>query len=292
MSHLADALRRANRSPAAGDLFREDDHPWGEALDAAVPDAPERVWTLPNERPDDGAGAAPAAAGAPPRHGSVHARDGAFVAETPADGAADRGARQQIAGLVERVFLPVSGSAPRVVAFASIDPDDATGRIAADAALMLAQRTGSRVAAVDLNFGSPTLHACFAFANAPGLAEALGADAPLLSAARQAAAGLWVIPAGNGRAGAELSAGSRARLSHLTDAFDYVVMTLEPLADSFGAGLATLADGVVLVVNAETTRRDAGRMIAERLQSSGAALLGAVLTNRRYPIPDAIYRRL
>ena len=31
MSHVADALRRANRDPLGGDEFQESDHAWGWA---------------------------------------------------------------------------------------------------------------------------------------------------------------------------------------------------------------------------------------------------------------------
>lgn len=292
MSHLADALRRASRHAVAADAFREDDHPWGEALGAAVADASERGWTMDGERDLDDPGCGTAAANPPPRPGPVPVDEPALVRGRAPGTPASAGARQQIAGLVERVFLPVSGPAPRVVAFASVDAGGSAGRVAAAAAAVLAQRTGARVGVIDLDFASPSVHECFAIPRAPGLIDALGSEAPVLSAATQVRGNLWVIPAGSSHAGAELSAGSRARLPHLTGAFDFVVMTLEPMANGFGAGLVTLAEGVVLVVSAETTRRDSARMTAERLQSSGAAILGAVLTDRRYPIPDAIYRRL
>ena len=292
MSHLADALRRAGGRAAAADAFRDDDHPWGEAL-GLVADAPERAWPVEGGRGgDDDPDCGTVATHAPQPSEPVPVSEPASAPATAPRGAADAVARQQIAGLIERAFLPASGPAPRVVAFAGVDGDDSSSRIAAEAAVVLAQRTGARIGVVDLNFGHPSVHERFAIPNAPGLVEALGSDAPILRSARQVRGNLWVIPAGDSHAGMELPAGSRARLSHLTGAFDYVVMTLEPLADGFGAGFASLADGVVLVVSAETTRRDTARMVTERLQSSGAAILGAVLTDRRYPIPDAIYRRL
>jgi Mrp family chromosome partitioning ATPase len=273
MSHLADALRRANRNAVAADVFRDDDHPWGEELGTAMADVPESAWTLD-------------AASRPGDQGPV------FIQPGSSGAGPDAAARQQLAGLIERVFLPVPGPAPRAVAFANVDSHDSSAWIAATTAAMLAQRTGASVGVVDLDFARPSIHEYFALSRAPGLVEALGSDAPLVSSARRIHGNLWVIPAGNSSGRPELSAGSRMRLTHLTAAFDHVVIILEPLAHGFGAGLATIADGIVLVIDAETTRRDTGRMVAERLQASGAAILGAILTNRRYPIPGAIYRRL
>ena len=99
-------------------------------------------------------------------------------------------------------------------------------------------------------------------------------------------------PGGETGGTTELPAGSRARLLRLATTFDHVVVHLGSLAEWCGGGLPAAADGIVLVIAAETTRRQAGRIAAERLRASGAPLLGAVLTNRRYVIPDAIYRRL
>ena len=273
MSRVADALRRANRQAVAADVLDDDDHPWGDALGTAAADERESHWTLHREsRPVD--------------------REPTLIEPEFSSAEPDGAARQQIGGLIERVFLPVTGSAPRVVGFASVDTPDSSAWIVATAAGMLAQRTGARVGVVDLDFAKPSIHEHFALPKAPGLIEALGSDAPLVSAARQVRRNLWVIPAGNSRSRPELSARARMRLAHLTSAFDQVVVTLEIPADRAAPGLERIADGIVLVIDEETTRRDTGRIVAERLQAGGAAILGAVLINRSYPIPDAIYRRL
>jgi Mrp family chromosome partitioning ATPase len=49
---------------------------------------------------------------------------------------------------------------------------------------------------------------------------------------------------------------------------------------------------LVLVVQANATRRDAARKAKESLQAANVRLLGAVLDNRTFPIPDAIYQRI
>jgi len=42
----------------------------------------------------------------------------------------------------------------------------------------------------------------------------------------------------------------------------------------------------------EATRREAARRAAQIVRDAGASVLGAVLTDRRFPIPERIYRRL
>jgi Mrp family chromosome partitioning ATPase len=53
-----------------------------------------------------------------------------------------------------------------------------------------------------------------------------------------------------------------------------------------------VADGVVMVLQAEVTHREATRKTADAIRATGARVLGAVLNQRIYPIPQGIYDRL
>jgi len=48
----------------------------------------------------------------------------------------------------------------------------------------------------------------------------------------------------------------------------------------------------VLVLEANATRKDAARRVKEILDAANVRVLGVVLNNRTFPIPDAIYQRL
>jgi Mrp family chromosome partitioning ATPase len=56
--------------------------------------------------------------------------------------------------------------------------------------------------------------------------------------------------------------------------------------------LSRWTDGVVLVLEANATRRDAARRVKEILNAANVSVLGVVLNNRTFPIPDVLYRRL
>jgi Mrp family chromosome partitioning ATPase len=56
--------------------------------------------------------------------------------------------------------------------------------------------------------------------------------------------------------------------------------------------LGQLSDGIVLVLEAESTRREAALIAVEHLRSSNVPILGAVLNKRTFPIPHSIYKRL
>jgi len=51
-------------------------------------------------------------------------------------------------------------------------------------------------------------------------------------------------------------------------------------------------DGVVLVLKANTSRRESARKAVQDLQTAKVRVLGAVLNQRTFPIPESIYRKL
>jgi len=55
---------------------------------------------------------------------------------------------------------------------------------------------------------------------------------------------------------------------------------------------AILADGAVLVLKAGHTRRPVARLAIAELEAAGVKILGTVLNQRDYPIPEAIYKRI
>ena len=71
-----------------------------------------------------------------------------------------------------------------------------------------------------------------------------------------------------------------------------IVDTSAVLADATAAVMAAQCDGTILVTQSEQTRREVAQEAQARLNTAGATILGAVLNQRRYPIPDFLYKRL
>ena len=61
---------------------------------------------------------------------------------------------------------------------------------------------------------------------------------------------------------------------------------------SDGIVLGQLSDGVVMVLEANSTRREAALRVAEGLRARQIKVLGAVLNKRTFPIPEGLYHRL
>ena len=199
--------------------------------------------------------------------------------------------------LVQRVFLTAAGESRKAIIFSGIEKGSGSAHICARAAETLAAQVKGTVCVVDANLHAPSLHQYFRVGNILGLSEALLQNGPIHNYAQQMAkANLWLIPCGSAGANSSglLSPESvRARIEELRTQFDYVLINVAPMdlfADS--ALLSQLADGVVFVVEANSTRREAAQRLKESLEAAKVRVLGVVLNNRTFPIPEAVYRKL
>jgi Mrp family chromosome partitioning ATPase len=84
-----------------------------------------------------------------------------------------------------------------------------------------------------------------------------------------------------------------ARMEQLRREFDYCLIVGPPIGISADAlVMGRMADGVLLVLEAHETRRDSAIAAKEMLAAAKVPLLGAVLCNRTFPIPQTLYGRL
>jgi Mrp family chromosome partitioning ATPase len=83
------------------------------------------------------------------------------------------------------------------------------------------------------------------------------------------------------------------RMLELRREFQFVLFDTPHVGSTADAvGLALLCDGMVLVVKAGSTRRSAVHHIKADLEIEHVKLLGTVLNQSEYPIPDGIYKHL
>jgi receptor protein-tyrosine kinase len=233
----------------------------------------------------------------PIRGAKVKGEDRAFVASLePAD--LDRAAREETLRLVQSVFLLQSPTGKgSVVVFASVDSGSGCSTVCKQAAQVLAESVPGSICLVDANFRETSPVPGFGGISQVGLADALRSSAPIREFAKPVQReNLWLLSCGSQL---EQSAGllhsdlMKKRVADLRGEFDYVLIDAPALNSySDGVALGQFADGLVLVLEANTTRRDATSRIAERLHSMQVQVLGAVLNKRTFPIPASLYRRL
>jgi Mrp family chromosome partitioning ATPase len=199
--------------------------------------------------------------------------------------------------LLLRLFQPrADGPRVRSVVVCAIGDERGSAAVCVALAQALAsQKTGS-VCLVDANLRSPAIHTLVGSRATHGLSEALIDRITATDFVTSVADGLWLLPAGSlGSAALPYLTAKHVQpeLTRLLGTFDQLIVHA-PAANVHrdASLLAPLADGVVLVIEANATRREAARRAAAQLQSMNATVLGAILTNRTFPIPNAIYRIL
>ncbi len=107
------------------------------------------------------------------------------------------------------------------------------------------------------------------------------------SAAIQLTDKLWRVPTGLFQA--EFENGSGVEGSELP--FDFAIFG-STVSDGVAPLFCKACDGAVLVLTANQTRKESAIRAREVLRNWNVELLGAVLDNRTFPVPESIYRLL
>ena len=205
--------------------------------------------------------------------------------------------QEQLTKLVQRVFLLPGTEASRLVVFTASESGNGASWICARVAETLAAQVGGTVCLVDANLHNPGLHKQFGVENCEGFADALLGPAPIRSFARSLARpNLRLVSCGSSRETSLPVLGAdrvRQKLQQLREEADYVLIDAAAVNVSGDAAvLGAAADGVVVVLKANSSRRETARRALEDLQESNVRVLGAVLNQRTFPIPESIYNRL
>ena len=86
---------------------------------------------------------------------------------------------------------------------------------------------------------------------------------------------------------------SLSNLQTLRFAFDYILLDCPALSVSDEAAmLASKIDGVIIVVEADRTRREQIQNSRQAIETADGNLLGLVLNKRQYTVPGWLYNRL
>jgi capsular exopolysaccharide synthesis family protein len=166
---------------------------------------------------------------------------------------------------------------------------DGKSTVAANLATTFAQH-GMRTLLIDCDLRRPTQHEVFGVSSRPGLTDLLTSDELIPGAGRRTSVeNLSLITAGPLPPDPPELVGSarmRSLLEKLGETFDVIVLDTPPVlpvADS--AILASLSDGVLLVVRAGQTDRRAAQLAVQQLQDVDARILGAVLNDPNEQVP-------
>jgi len=207
--------------------------------------------------------------------------------------AAESAGIEEVTALVQRVFLLSGNEAPHTVVFAGTEPGNGCSWMCARAGEALASQVSGSVCLVDANLRTPRLHEQFGVANHYGLSDALLQSEPINAfVAQLSRPNLAMVSCGGAVEKAQgLLTSNRmsACLGELRSIFDYVLVDASAKE---AVVLGAASDGVVLVLKANSSRRETARSVVYELQAANVRVLGAVLNQRTFPIPEALYKRL
>ncbi|NOZ27207.1 MAG: CpsD/CapB family tyrosine-protein kinase [Chloroflexi bacterium] len=172
----------------------------------------------------------------------------------------------------------------RTLLITSPGPDEGKSTTLANLAVTTAQ-TGRRVIIADCDLRRPRQHEIFSLSNGVGLTTMVRDESALAQPPLQETEvpGLWVLPSGPLPPNpAELLASQRMNqvIERLAGEADLVLFDAPPvIAVTDAAVLASKLDGVLLVINAGSTKRQFAQRAKEVLDRVNARLIGAVLNN-------------
>jgi receptor protein-tyrosine kinase len=200
---------------------------------------------------------------------------------------------EEMLRLIQRIFLSANGRAPRQVVICGVDGENGSSSVCAMAGRTLAANSSRPVCLVDANVRSPRLSRIL---GVEGTNPFSGPSAPLRDQCVKIGGNLWL-------AGPNILAENsqvllppdqlKERLAQLRETFEYMLIDApgtSVCADAQLLGL--LADAAILVIEANSTRRQTARKAKESLDAAGVRLLGTILHDRSFPIPKGLYERL
>jgi capsular exopolysaccharide synthesis family protein len=182
---------------------------------------------------------------------------------------------------------------PTVIVLTSSGQGEGKSTICANLGVVLAQ-AGKRTLIIDGDFRKPMLHAFFGLRNIRGLTEVLARMYSLQEVWSEPLTGLKVVPVGSIPPNpTELLSSQRLSelLASVREEFDYVLIDAPPvLLVSDAAIMAKQGDGVLLVLDAQKTRKWALQESIRNLEAIGANVLGTVVNNVNASRDDSYYR--
>ncbi len=184
------------------------------------------------------------------------------------------------------VLLSTAGRAPRSLLVTSSLPGEGKTTTAVNTAVSLAQ-TGASVVLIDADMRRPRLRSIFGLSDGPGLSSILSSDVSredmLAMVRKDEVTGLHILSSGPIPPNpAELLGSDQMRhlLTTLQSEFTHVVVDSPPV-NSFTDGvlIASIVDGVLLVVHGGKSSRHVVKRSRQLLHDVGAKVFGVVLNN-------------
>jgi capsular exopolysaccharide synthesis family protein len=170
----------------------------------------------------------------------------------------------------------------KVIVLTSPGPGEGKSTTCANLGVVLAQ-AGKNTLILDCDFRKPVMHRFFGLRNLHGIVDVVVGERSLQESWKEPVEGLKVVPVGTVPPNPTELLGSRRfseLLASFREEFNYVLVDAAPVGlVSDPAILAAQGDGVLLVSDAQNTRKGSMRQAVRSLGAVGANVLGTVMNN-------------
>ncbi len=188
----------------------------------------------------------------------------------------------------------------RLLLLAGTERKSGVSTAATNLAVSLARNTSARVLLMDASVRIPRAGTAVpkdaGRDNADVSLRRLLIEHPALRDPLPGPSNLYVLPSG-ARCALSLSVFQSRQFDELLGAaremFEYVVIDAPALPEHPETLLLSRkADGVILVVESERTRKQSALWAKQQIEMTGATLLGVILNRRKYRVPGWLYKRI
>lgn len=198
--------------------------------------------------------------------------------------------------LADQLFIFMKVQKLKIILFVSADPDPDNSTIAVNLGYALAG-IGTNVLVMDANITRPVLHNLLQLGNMPGLADVLQNDSRKFEdAVFRKDENLNFMPAGTippDPAGLLDDKNVKSIIKYGRSKYDAILIDctlVNKMSDM--AILSSNADGVVVVANEGRDHIQVMRKTISQLNKYHSKIIGGILNNRTFPIPEWLYKRI
>ncbi len=190
---------------------------------------------------------------------------------------------EQIHALIQQLFFGRETTPVRHVGFSTMETTTEIATLCFEIATALAQEDRYDVGLIDAQPDAVSLQTQLGLPS-PNRAEGTWPIAPRL----------WMVPRQSwlpDASGTRITDQDLSRLRERTTEFDFSILCCAPVS-WITTSIGQACDGLVLVLTANKTRRLVATQIKDQLAKAQVPLLGTVLAERRFPVPQGLYRSL
>jgi capsular exopolysaccharide synthesis family protein len=196
--------------------------------------------------------------------------------------------------LSDQLFLFMGDEKLETVLITDVEGSEETTIVSANLGIYAANHTGRKVLIIDADVKESSLSKMFNIPEEMGLADTIEGKLSLMNAVQDIGSNLHILPSGKSELNSALLSDISAIAKVVNDAkkiYDLIFIhcpDLKNQTDAFTISFVT--DATILVVNEGKVRRQIFNNAIEPLKQKNVRILGTILTNRKYVIPEIIYK--